>query len=99
MLDTSSCLVLEQEGGTERESHTITFQISGDETESTTLTSVISPGPKHSMFNKTETTRLQDLGSSGEHAKAGKCPFLIGNTTKSSLARTPWLPRCDPCQD
>ncbi|ROL50241.1 hypothetical protein DPX16_19045, partial [Anabarilius grahami] len=98
ILDTSSCLVLEQGGGTERERHTITFQISRDETEST-LTSVISPGPKHSMFNKSETTRLQDLGSSGEHAKAGRCPFLIGNTTKSSLARTLWLPRCDPCQD
>lgn len=58
ILDTSSCLVLEQGGGTERERHTITFQISRDETEST-LTSVISPGPKHSMFNKSETTRLQ----------------------------------------
>lgn len=58
MLDTSSCLVLE------RERHTITFQISRDETEST-LTSVISPIPKHSMFNKSETTRLQVIHGLG----------------------------------
>lgn len=42
-------------------------------------------------------SRWQDLGSSVEHTKAGRCSFLTGNTTKSSLARTPLLPRCDPC--